>query len=395
MATKLTQSFVNRATAKDGAERTLYWDPTLPGFGLMVTAAGARSFVVQYRHNGASRRMNLKQAQSLDQARRLAKIELGKVAHGKDPLQERRQRDASAKNTLQSIAEEYFERERKRLRTIDDREAAFRRLIFPTFGKRQIADIRRSDINRLLDRIEDENGPVMASLTLAYLRRLMSWHASRSDDFSSPIVRGMTRGKATARERVLSDDELRAVWNASEAHPGPFGCFLRFILLTAARRTEAARMTRQELTKTDARMDWVIPAARYKSNREFVIPLSAAAIALLDNIPRLGRKGFVFTTDGERPIGGYSKFKREFDKACGVTGWTLHDLRRTARSLMSRAGVLSDHAERALGHVIPGVRATYDRHEFHAEKARAFELLATQIERILNPQENVVPLKAR
>jgi hypothetical protein len=76
-----------------------------------------------------------------------------------------------------------------------------------------------------------------------------------------------------------------------------------------------------------------------------------------------------------------------------VTGWTLHDLRRTARSLMSRAGILSDHAERCLGHVIGGVRGVYDRHEFHAEKKRAYEALAAQIERIVNPQDNVVPLR--
>jgi integrase len=92
-------------------------------------------------------------------------------------------------------------------------------------------------------------------------------------------------------------------------------------------------------------------------------------------------------------LGGFSKFKAAFDKACGVTGWTLHDLRRTARSLMSRAGIDADHAERALGHVIPGVRGVYDRHEFRDEKRRAFEALAAQIERIINPQPNVVALR--
>ena len=122
-------------------------------------------------------------------------------------------------------------------------------------------------------------------------------------------------------------------------------------------------------------------------------PLSAAAQAELAKLPHIGKLGFVFTTGGDSPIGGFSKFKQRFDVACGVTGWTLHDLRRTARSLMSRAGVSSDHAERCLGHVMLGVRGTYDRHEYHEEKRHAFEALAAQIERIVNPQENVVPLR--
>ncbi len=140
--------------------------------------------------------------------------------------------------------------------------------------------------------------------------------------------------------------------------------------------------------------DWVLPAARNKVKVDLARPLSAAAQSVLGNLPRIGRRGLVFTTDGERLLGGFSKFKRHFDRACGVTDWTLHDLRRTARSLMSRAGVPSDHAERCLGHVMPGVRGTYDRHEYLEEKRRAFEALAAQIERIVNPQENVVPLRA-
>jgi integrase len=128
--------------------------------------------------------------------------------------------------------------------------------------------------------------------------------------------------------------------------------------------------------------DWTIPAIRHKSKCDFLLPLSSAALAVLDQIPHIGRRSaFVFTTDGERPISGFSKFKAAFDKRCGVAGWTLHDLRRTARTLMSRAGVPADHAERAVGHVIPGVRGVYDVHEFYAEKKQAFEALAIEIKK--------------
>src|SRR5215218_10176104 len=199
----------------------------------------------------------------------------------------------------------------------------------------------------------------------------MNWHASRSDEFRSPIVRGMARtsGKDRARDRILTDDELRVIWRSAEAATGPFPALVQFLLLTGARRSEAAATARSEL----ANADWTLPAARNKVKVDLIRPLSPAAIAVIDRLPKIGEGGFIFTSDGKRPIGGFSNGKRAFDKACGVTGWTLHDLRRTARSLMSRAGVPSDHAERCLGHVIPGVRGVYDRHEFYEEKKRAYD----------------------
>jgi integrase len=215
----------------------------------------------------------------------------------------------------------------------------------------------------------------------------MNWHASRSDDFRSPIVKGMTRvkPKSRARERTLTDDELRAVWAAAQ---GPFGFLVRFLLLTATRRGEAANASRSEF----AGSDWIIPGKRYKTGTDHVVPLSGAAQALLAKLPP---KGFIFSTDGgDTPISGFSKFKRGFDKAVGpMPNWTLHDLRGTARSLMSRAGVSGDVAERCLGYVVAGGRGTYDRHEYYDEKRIAFEALATLVAGIVNPQENVVPLR--
>jgi integrase len=231
----------------------------------------------------------------------------------------------------------------------------------------------------LLDQIEDENGPVMANSILAAIRKIMNWHASRSDEFRSPIVRGMARTKPRARDRILSDDELRAVWNAAETK-GEFGLFLRFLLLTSARRTEAAQMRWSEING----QDWTLPKERNKTKLDLVRPLSKAALATLPE--RNGELVFGM------PRGTIWHAKEEFDKAVPLPHWTLHDLRRTARSLMSRAGVPSDHAERCLGHVIGGVRGTYDRHEYYKEKARAFEALAAQIDRIVRPQENVVTM---
>jgi integrase len=381
MRLKLSPAFVARAKAEPGAERSIYWDDDLPGFGLQVTAAGHKSFVCQYRAGRRSRRLAIKAALKLGEARKEARAILGAVAKGHDPLAERRKKEAEASNTLRSVAEEYFAREGRNLRTVEHRQTALNRLVYPKLGARQIEDVRRSDITKLLDRIEDENGPVMADRTLAYLRRVFTWHAGRSDDFRTPVVRGMARTKPAerARERTLTDDEIRKVWSAAGTMNNGFGPLVKFILLTATRRNEAAHMRHGEITGDL----WTIPAARNKGKKDHVVPLSKAAQSILGAVPVIGDGHLVFTHDGKRPIGGFTKYRAKLDQLSGVTGWTIHDLRRTARTLMSRAGVNADIAERCLGHVIGGVRGTYDRHSFLEEKRAAFEALATEIERIV------------
>jgi integrase len=316
MRTKLTPAFVQKARAESGAERSLFWDTDMPGFGLVVTAAGHRSFIIQYRMKGRSRRMTINGVLGLTAARKQARALLGEVAKDRDPLQERRTAASLAEDSFKMIAESYLAREGKKLRTVDERRAALVRLVYPRIGSQPISTIRRSDIVRLLDRIEDENGPVQADRTLAYIRKVMNWHTSRSDEFRSPIVRGMARtsGKDRARTRILTDDELRAVWKAAEAWPGPFGPLLKFLLLTGARRAEAAEMTWSEISGAD----WTLPAARNKVKVDLIRPLSASAQATIAPLPRIGRQGFVFTTGGDRSLGGFSKFKERFDQACGV-----------------------------------------------------------------------------
>ncbi len=398
MRKKLTPAEVRDVTP--AATSQIYWDTEQRGFGLLVLPSGEKRYVVQYRVAGRSRRLTFKPGLSLTEARKEAKAKLGDVAKGRDPLAERRRQEGEATNTLKAIVEEYFDREGKKLRSADDRLAAFERLIFPVLGARQIDSIKRSEIVRLLDKIEDERGPSMAHVALAFLSRVFNWHASRDDDFLSPVKRGMGRIKPdeNARERVLTDDELRAVWQATEATTGPYGHYVRFLLLTATRRNEAAGMRREELSNGD----WIIPAKRMqggkcmKGKREHVVPLSAAAKAIMDDLPKLGKGDLVFTTGGHHPISSFSFYKRALDKASGVTGWRQHDLRRTARSLMSRAGVNADIAERCLAHKIGGIRGTYDRYAYHDEKAHAFEMLAALVDRIITPPaDNVVPINER
>jgi integrase len=264
--------------------------------------------------------------------------------------------------------------------------------VFPVLGARQIEEIKKSDIVKLLDRIEDENGPVMADRTLAYLRKVFNWHATRSDDFRSPFVRGMARTKPDerARKRILNDDEIRAVWKAAGEMKNAFGPLVRYLLLTGTRLREAAHMRRGELDNKA----WVIPAARYKTKIDHAVPLSKAAKAIVEAMPVIDGSDLVFTNNGRTAISAWAQFKDRLDQLSGVHGWVLHDLRRTARSLMSRAKVSADIGERCLGHTMAGERKTYDRYDYLAEKAEAFEALAALVERIINPPaNNVVELR--
>lgn len=415
------------ARAVAGADRTIYWDERMPGFGLMVTARGHKSFIYQYRINGSSRRLNLdgkflrleaereaqgtgklraprKPAAPLEAARREAVKVESAIIDGRDPLQECRK--VAAASTLRTVAEEYLRREGRKLRSYSERKRIFERYVYPRLGSGKIDDIRRSDIVNLLDRIEDQSGPVQAHAVLAAIRKLFNWHAKRSDVFRSPIVRGMSPAlapKLRARERKLDDHELQAVWRAAEGLQTPYGYLCRFLLLTAARLREGAHMARGEVS-ADGR-EWTIPAKRSKSKQPCLLPLSQAAQNLLAQVPSIGRT-WVFTYNGAKPVNSFNKGKatldarvlevlREHDPdAKQLPRWTWHDLRRTARSLMSRAGVPSRHAEMALGHAVAGVESTYDRHDYLPEMRAAFEALAGLIDRILKPTSNVVDIGA-
>jgi integrase len=298
-----------------------------------------------------------------------------------------------------------------KLRSAGMIEAQLERLVKPKIGKVGIYELRRSHISRMLDEIADECGPRMADLVLAYVRKAFNWYEvnGHDDDFTSPVVRGMARLKPSdrERERVLADDEIRDVWTALDTitEPACFPAYVKTLLLTATRRSEGADISTTELEGEI----WTIPFARYKTKLDHVIPLSAPARELIATAaPDKPAKNahFVFsTTDGAKPFSGFSKAKRDLDKAIAdireregrqpMENWTLHDLRRTARTLLARAGVRDDIAERCLGHVIKGVEKVYNRYAYLDEKRAAFEALASLVSRIINPAANIEELASR
>jgi integrase len=374
-----------------------YEKPIGRGLSVIVQPSGAKSFAVRYRFGGRTRKLTFSAGLSLAAAHRATADALYKVEQGIDPAIARRQQKQQQRladaDSFAAVADNYFRRDGRTLRSAERRRRTLDRHVIPVLGDRPIGEIRRSEIVRLLDQVEETAGPSAADDCLAFVRKICNWHATRSDDFHSPVVRGMARTKPKERERtrILTDDELCRVWHTATDQPGAFPAMIRFLLLTAARRTEARAMAWAE--SSDG-ADWTLPAARNKTKVDLIRPLSATAQTLLRRMPRIDGSAFVFSNNGQRPIGGLARAKAKFDKACGVSGWTLHDLRRTARSLMSRAGVSPDHAERCLGHIIGGVRGVYDRHAYHAEKAAAYEALAAQIDRIVNPVDNVAELPA-
>jgi integrase len=388
---------------KPAVERYEVRDAGCRGLRVVVQPSGHRSFHIRLWFRGKGYNVTLGPVLeapatgtepvigaplTLADARVLATQCLRQVKAGTHPSAlTRRQAD---QNSVQSVADEYMKREGEKLRSASQIKYDLD-LICKTLGTRLITEVKLSDIVRLRDSIEENNGPMAARRALTSWQTLATWHASRTDDFRPPVIRKL-KTKPTSRSRVLSDDELRAVWKAAEACEGPFGRYVQFLLLTATRRNEALEMRRSEfLVCSDT---WVVPAARYKTKRDALIPLSRSAQSVISALPVIAPGDVVFTNDGRRPFGGMERHKKSLDAASGVTGWVVHDLRRTARTLLSRAGVDTDIAERCLGHAVGGIRATYDRHKFEEEMRDAFERLAALIETIVRGlSANVVPLR--
>jgi integrase len=378
------------------------------GFVARRLPSGAVTYGFRYREKGRQRWIGLGLHGDItpDQARKKALKVAGEVRDGREPASAAavaaKQRQAAG-HILDWLLDNFIARHvRPNLRSAHEVERTFRVYVRPRLGHRSIYELRRRDIVELLDGIEDNNGPVMADRTLAHLRKAFNWHAARDDQFVPPLVRGMARTKAIdrARTRILADEELRDLWQALDSAelPKPFPALVRTLLLTCQRRDEVSRMTWEEIEDGV----WQIPSARYKTGLPNFVPLSAAVKAL---IGEKGKGFIIFTTDGKTPFSGFSKAKaaldariaeiRKHDKRKPMQSWVLHDLRRTGRSLMSRAGVSPDHGERVLGHAVPGVRAVYDRHSYMEEKKDALERLAAFVERIVKPGESVVRFPAK
>jgi integrase len=385
------------------------------GFGVRVTAAGACAFILNYRLRGREYRFTIgawpdwSVVKAVREARNLRQ----RVDRGENPLEDRAPPPAIkvVSTVIDEFVTRYVRNKEKPLRSADIIESAFNRLVKPRIGEIGIYELRRSHIAEMTDWIEDKAGPVMADKCRALTRKALSWYAERDDQFNltAAFVRVEPRAnqKERARTRVLSDDEIRLIWPVL-GESGTFGAMVKMLLLTAQRRDEVAHMSRNEIGKDGI---WTIPAERYKTKRLNHVPLSKAALALIEAQPQLNDCDLIFPSRAKTPYSGFAKSKGALDKGvlavmkqqakmgakiAPLPHWTLHDLRRTAKTLMVRAGVRPDISERVLGHVIAGVEGTYDRHSYAEEKREALEKLAVMVERIVHPPlSNVTTLDQR
>jgi integrase len=390
----------------------IIYDDEIKGFVARRLPTGVITYGFRYRNDvGDSRWLSLGLHGSItaDEGRTLAKKRAGEVADGRDPMAEREIKRAEAqkaklvaKNTVNVVLDAYVADHVKALRSADQVIRAFGVYVRPRIGSIPVYDLEKNDIAEMLKDIRAKNGPVMGDRVFAHVRAAFAWQAARDKHFKSPIDRSLVRKKTAVekrgRTRILDDDEIRSIWEALQTSETPecFRRIVRLLLLAAQRRTEVGEMTAEEI---DGDI-WTIPAARYKTGIDQIVPLSKEARRYLGD----KKSGFLFSMGGNKPYADYSRAKINLDKAITqrradaglkkMPHWTLHDLRRTSRSLMARAGVPREVAEQVLGHVIPGVEGVYNQHKYAAEKRDALEKLAGLIALIIDPPaDNVKQLK--
>jgi integrase len=366
-----------------------YHDAWCPGLILRVNYGGRKTWLARHfvKRPGkpsmpTTHKLGGYPAFSLDDAREKARAFLV------DPAKAQ-----AATGSFKEVAENFLVRHVKanKLRTGRDYERILNKLVVPHWQDRPFRDIRRSDVTALLDRIEDENGSRQAGVVLAIVSKLFNWYAARSDDYSSPVVRGMRSHGPHKRDRWLDDDEIRAGWAAC-GDLGTFGAFVRVLLVTAQRRGKVAAMRWQDI------MDgvWHIRREVREKGAPERLLLPQLVRDVIEAQPRLAGTAYVFAGMTGGLFTSVHLRKRELDTKMpeGTAPWVLHDLRRTARKLMTRAGVRVDVAEMALGHAFGGVRAHYDDpREYQQQIDAAVQAVADQIERIIGG--NVVSLRTR
>ena len=350
-----------------------------------------KSYLAQYSIGGIKRRVPLGScaAISLAAAREAVRAILGDVAKGRDPAAERKEaaRQASSQAlTLEALLEQW-----RALKLADRRERyaaeAVRALkhAFPKHLRAPAGDLDRAAILRVLDALARDGKPAMARSTAAYGRSCYQWAVKRGSLSANPFM-GLSLAADVKRERVLTNDELRAIWQAT-AGPGPFNAIVHMLILTGQRRGEVAGMTWDELAPDLSA--WTIPGVRTKNGVAHIVPLSPQARAILRVCPQLDESALVFP--GLRgPFSGFAKAKAALDRASGVKDWRLHDLRRTVATGLQRLGVRLEVTEAVLNHVSgsrAGIVGVYQRHDWAEEKRAALNAWGEHVDAIVEGRE--------
>jgi integrase len=366
----------------------VYWDVACPGFGVKVTPKGRKVFIVLYRTGGAGSRLRKYTIGpygrvTLHQARAAAQQIFAAKLEGRDPATERR--DARRRMTtdqVHDLLESFIAKHVSQNRSARAISQMLRRELGP-YLKRSIHEIGKRDIMDVVSAVEQRGAPVAANKVLKAIKTFLRWCVGRAVLDRSPADDIPLPTKEVARDRVLSDDELARVILSARQIGGPYGGIVELLALTGQRREEVARCVWDEID-FDGRI-WSLPNQRTKNAKLHTVHLSDQAIAVLKQAKRQGK--FIFSITGTNPFQDFNNGKRNLDGLSGITGWRLHDLRRTCVSGMASLGIAPHVADKILNHqsgTISGVAAVYQRHQFLAERKEALEKWGVHVAQIVS-----------
>jgi integrase len=372
-------------------------DGVVPGLQVRVMPSGARTFVLTTRYPGSNnptrRSLGSYGELTLEQAREKARDWHALIKRGVDPAhEEERQRQAALrtqKNTFAAVAEEYIKRHVSKTRKAEVVERELRREFIERWGDRPITDITQHDVVAVIDEVVDRGAPYQAHNLLGHVRTLFNWAIGRGiyGLERSPCDRLKPKnviGRKLARQRVLSDAEIKALWAATETMGYPYGPLLRLLLVTGQRKSEVAEARWSEFDLK--RKLWTIPVARMKAEAAHAVPLSDEAMKILGGLHHFNKGDYLFsTTFGVKPVNGFGKAKKIVDREMlkhlpsAPAPWVFHDIRRTMRTGLSALPVPDNVRELVIAHTKPGLHKVYDLHAYLEEKRQALHLWSARL----------------
>jgi integrase len=396
---RLTKSAIDALPTPKSDE--VYWDAGCPGFGVKVTPKGRKVFIVLYRTGGAGSKLRKYTIGpygrvTLHQARVAAQKVFAAKLDGRDPAAEKREaKRRVVADRVEHLLEMFIAQRLSQNRSRGEISRLLRREVGRPWAGRSIHEIAKRDVVEVVTAIEQRGAPVAANKTLKSIKTFLRWCVGRAVLDQSPAEGVPLPAKEVARDRVLDDEELARVILAARQIGGPYSGIVELLALTGQRREEVARLQWEELDL--ARRIWTIPKSRTKNAKAHVVHLSEQALAAVKRVDARGP--LVFSLLGTKPFQEFSRAKRELDQLSGVTGWRVHDLRRTCVSGMARLGVAPHVADKILNHqtgTISGVAAVYQRHEFLAERRAALDLWEAHVSQLLKeiPQPHRIDLRA-
>lgn len=388
----LTEAVIQRLSLPSKGQKD-YFDRGFPGLALRISHGGRKAWTMHYRLGNKQRRITLgaHPSMSLAQARDAWRKAQADIEAGRDPGAGHDRKEHST--LFADVAQDWLKRDQGTNKSLKEVERIVNRELVPEWGHRQIKSIERRDILDLIDAISDRGSPTMARRTLAYVHRLFRWAEGRGIIASNPAANLPKPGAEVRRDRVLSDKELAAIWQAADGLGYPFGPSIRLLILTGARRDEIGALRWSEIGGEAI----TLSGDRTKNGEQHTIALSEQSKAVLALIPKQKGSQFVFTTTGETAISGWSRVKAQIDTLSNVKAWRLHDIRRTVATGLQRLGVRLEVIEAVLGHIggsRAGVVGIYQRHSFDDEARAALVAWGRALERLVIGSEcaEVIPI---